>query len=234
MNNILDMHKFQAGSFLSIIADANLFVSYSQNGEDRIICGLLANIPPAERGIYVDVGCFHPRQFSNTFFLYYAGWRGVNIDANQASIDLFQRERPFDRNICCALGMEESECDFHLMHPPAASTILKTQIERCEAVGWNLVETRRLPMRTINGLLGETIEVNTQIDLLDIDLEGMDEDILLSLDFGKYRPRVIAAELHYAPLEIVDRPIYQFLLKFGYCLHSVCCGTFIFTDRTRT
>jgi hypothetical protein len=31
-------------------------------------------------GFFVDVGCFHPLFYSNTWKLYKKGWRGVNID----------------------------------------------------------------------------------------------------------------------------------------------------------
>ena len=40
-------------------------------------------------GFYVDVGCFHPKKHSNTYFLYKRGWRGVNIDMEEEKIDVW-------------------------------------------------------------------------------------------------------------------------------------------------
>jgi hypothetical protein len=38
--------------------------SYSQEGEDLILAGLIGDRP---RGFYVDIGAHHPHRFSNTF-----------------------------------------------------------------------------------------------------------------------------------------------------------------------
>ena len=40
-------------------------------------------------GFYVDVGCYHPLEGNNTYLLHKRNWRGINIDANSLSIDLF-------------------------------------------------------------------------------------------------------------------------------------------------
>lgn len=233
MNSIIDLQRFRADAFLALITDHTLGVTYSQNGEDRIICSLLKYIKSEERGIYVDVGCFHPRQFSNTFFLHYSGWRGVNIDANQASIDSFCRERPNDKSICCAVGMESGACDFYVMEPTAASTISKAQAMRFEEFGWKIVEIRQVPVRTLSSLLDEYVPENTPIDLLDVDLEGMDEFVLSSVDLNKYRPRIISAELSIPnAIDVVNTDTWRLLSSIGYRIHSICGGTFIFTDET--
>ncbi|MDH5790264.1 MAG: hypothetical protein OEZ27_06695, partial [Nitrospinota bacterium] len=53
-------------------------IFYSQFGEDIILKGfILRNI---NDGFYVDVGCYHPKKYSNTYKLYKRGWRGINID----------------------------------------------------------------------------------------------------------------------------------------------------------
>ncbi len=44
--------------------------SYSQNGEDTV---LLAVFDGRKTGCYVDVGSFHPRQYSNTRALHERG-----------------------------------------------------------------------------------------------------------------------------------------------------------------
>ena len=60
--------------------------SYSQCGEDLFIENFFKN---KNYGTYLDIGAFNPIKFSNTLLLYKKGWKGINIDLNQTSIDLF-------------------------------------------------------------------------------------------------------------------------------------------------
>ena len=75
--------------------------SYSSYGEDEIILKFFRN---KKNGFYVDVGCYHPLVGSNTYLLYKKDWKGVNIDVNQLSIDLFKRARKNDENINIAIS----------------------------------------------------------------------------------------------------------------------------------
>ena len=50
--------------------------SHSQFGEDRKIISLFQK---NKRGLYLDIGCFHPVRQSNTYLMYKFGWKGVNI-----------------------------------------------------------------------------------------------------------------------------------------------------------
>ena len=61
-------------------------LTYSQNQEDLFIDDYFKNL---KNGFYVDIGCYHPIRYNNTALLFNRGWKGVNIDMNQTSIDLF-------------------------------------------------------------------------------------------------------------------------------------------------
>ena len=63
---------------------------YSQTGEDAILAHLLFD---HDCGFYVDVGAFHPIQYSNTYYFYRRGWTGINIEPTPGQIDLFMREQ---------------------------------------------------------------------------------------------------------------------------------------------
>ena len=56
--------------------------SYSQEGEDIF----LRKIFNKKKGFYVDVGCYHPLDGSNTYLLYKKGWNGINLDISTLSI----------------------------------------------------------------------------------------------------------------------------------------------------
>jgi hypothetical protein len=71
--------------------DGYAIKSYSQEGEDMILQRIFENQPC---GFYVDVGAHHPKRFSNTYFFYKKGWRGINIEAMVGSRQLFNKMRP--------------------------------------------------------------------------------------------------------------------------------------------
>ena len=73
--------------------------TYSQNKEDLFIDHYFKNL---KNGFYVDIGCYHPIRYNNTALLFNRGWKGINIDMNQTSIDLFNIIRKKDINICAA------------------------------------------------------------------------------------------------------------------------------------
>jgi len=50
--------------------------TYSMYGEDLFIKEFFKK---KQIGFYVDVGCYHPIDGSNTYLLYKKGWKGVNI-----------------------------------------------------------------------------------------------------------------------------------------------------------
>ena len=45
-------------------------------------------------------------KYNNTYLLYKLGWRGINIDLNQTSIDMFNIVRKEDTNICTLISDE--------------------------------------------------------------------------------------------------------------------------------
>src|SRR6185369_33711 len=83
---------------------------YSQFGEDITLVRLL----PEPTGFYVDVGAHHPQRYSNTYLLHKRGWSGINIDPNPDTIELFNRARPNDINLCAGVAAEEKELQYHM------------------------------------------------------------------------------------------------------------------------
>ena len=75
---------------------------YSQFGEDVVLRVLVGDLK--KPGFYVDVGAYHPKHLSNTYYFYKKGWRGINIDPNPKSIKLFNLLRPSDINLNVAIA----------------------------------------------------------------------------------------------------------------------------------
>ena len=79
--------------------------NFSQNDEEVVLSEIFSNV---NNGFYIDVGCHHPRRFSNTALLYKNGWNGINIDASANNLKLFNLFRKRDKNVN-ALISEKSE-----------------------------------------------------------------------------------------------------------------------------
>lgn len=74
-------------------------ISYSGGGIDLIIEHYFRN---KKKGVYIDVGAYHPVMGSNTFKLFNKGWSGINIDLDFHTIDIFNNFRPKDDNVIAA------------------------------------------------------------------------------------------------------------------------------------
>ena len=100
-------------------------------GEDLVIIENFKNI---KNGIYVDAGCYHPLHLNNTFLLYKKGWRGINIDLSEYSIDLFNYLRPDDININNAVTNFDGEIKFYYQKKLSQLTSVKkdTAIRRMQ------------------------------------------------------------------------------------------------------
>lgn len=169
---------------------------------------------PDYKGIYVDVGAFHPFVYSNTSWMYEKGWHGINIDPSTESIRLFDVFRPDDKNICCAVGVEEGETDFYTYNGSARNTICNDgDMEKYESVK----EVRKVPVRKLETILKEC--GITKIDVLDVDAEGMDEKIIMDFDFSKYTPTCVLVELLDKGIEgHLKSPLHKKMINSGYIL----------------
>ena len=58
---------------------------------------------------------------------------------------------------------------------------------------------------------------NTPIDLMNVDVEGLDYAVLSSNDWSKYKPRVIVCEIENANIDkIIKSDIHHLLTSLGY------------------
>ena len=91
--------------------------SYAGGAQDLIINYFFKD---KKKGIYIDVGCYHPYNGNNTKLLYDRGWSGINIDLDFHSIDFFNFVRKRDENINVAISEKEGEKDLYFFHNRSA------------------------------------------------------------------------------------------------------------------
>lgn len=187
---------------------------YAQFGEDVVLLDWLHQ----RQGFFVDVGCYHPSKFSNTYALYRRGWRGVNIDMDEIKVRAFAMARPDDTNIHAAISDEPGEVDIHRFSKYGLGSMIVKDGE-APPESQTAIETVRLKTMTLDEILETTPYRDREIDLLTVDAEGHDLEVLRSLSFARYRPRLILVELHTDSIDaVLASPLHRFLTDKGYVL----------------
>jgi FkbM family methyltransferase len=209
-------------------------LSHSQFGEDMALRAIFGD--HRRNGTYVDIGAHHPVYYSNTYYFYRRGWRGLNVDAMPGSMDAFRALRPRDRNLeCCLAGAPGRTVTLYMFPQAALNTIDADRAHRLQSeAGERLVGTRRLATVTLAGLLDE-YWIGGEIDLLTIDVEGLDEEILRSNDWARHRPFVLVFERHGLSLDRLERDsLVSYLRDRGYRVEAKCGPSFILCHESFT
>ena len=205
--------------------------SYSQEGEDLILNRFLDN---KKNGFYVDVGAHHPYRFSNTYFFYKRGWRGINIDAMPGSMQAFSELRPNDTNLEIGVGLKQTISTFYIFNEPALNTFSKVEAKRRNGMkGYCLIDEKDVEVKPMNSILAEYISKKQTIDFMSIDVEGRDLEVLLSNDWEKYRPNFLLVEdLQERSIEdiVTVSNLYQFLKNIKYQFISKSYNTLFFKN----
>jgi FkbM family methyltransferase len=191
--------------------------SYSQCGED-ILVQYIFNLRGIPKPSYIDIGAFDPLVLSNTAILYKKGSKGINVEANPKLIDQFHRFRPNDINLNLGIGSEEGTLEFYIMKEKAHSTFSKVEAENLISNGHEIEEITKVKVSTLSKILEEYCG-NKFPDFLSIDVEGLDLDILKSIDFEITAPKVICVEAaDYSPIGAGERRVelLDFLVSKGY------------------
>ena len=86
---------------------------------------------------------------------------------------------------------------------------------------------------SLNKVLNKTKYKGRIIDFLNLDVESTEKDVLESLNFSIYKPKLICIEIHFNKLkDLKFNKIYKFLLKKGYILMWRKKYSFIFSIKS--
>ena len=207
--------------------DGYALKSYSQEGEDMILRRLFEK---QQTGVYVDVGAHHPKRFSNTYFFYKKGWKGINIDAMPDSMKSFERIRPRDINIEKPVSDKKQVLTYYAFNEPALNGFSKELSEQRNGMGNYFVKfTKDIETATLEEILDNNLPKNQEIDFLSIDVEGLDFMVLKSNNFEKYKPKIILIEILGCSLnEIENNEISKYLKEYDYSIYAKAVNTVIF------
>lgn len=151
---------------------------------------------PQRGGVFVEAGAHDGYTQSNTYYLErHRGWSGLLVEAIPALARKAVRRRPRSRVVNCALVPTDR----------AAATVTMRYDDLMSTVAANgrsatgrahtgerayLVE---VPARSLTAVL----DANglAQIDLMCLDLEGLELDVLRGLDLDRHAPRYLLVEM---------------------------------------
>jgi FkbM family methyltransferase len=202
---------------------------YSQEGEDLLLDRIFDN---QSSGTYLDIGAHHPIRFSNTYKLYKRGWKGINVDAMPGSMRLFNLLRPRDINLECPISDKKETLTYFRFPHYALNTLSKEVADKRIADGITLIEKIDLETETVEAILDKHLG-DKSLDLITIDVEGLDLQVLKSNNWSKYKPKVIVAECIDSDLQTVaSNEISSFLKDYGYILHSKLHNSVFYIDQT--
>jgi FkbM family methyltransferase len=193
-------------------------VSYSQQGEDIVVRGIFDLLHLAKPS-YIDIGAYHPIVNSNTYLLYLGGSRGVLVEPNPAFTPLLRSTRPGDRVLPIGIGIrEDGAADYYVIAGPGQdNTFSKTQAD--ELVRQHgpsaLQAVIKMPLRTLSHVLDEEFPTGGP-DFFSIDIEGMDLDVLKTLDWERHRPKVFCVETTAEGARGVDDGVTVLMKEHGY------------------
>ena len=169
-------------------------LSFSQCGEDMIVDFIFRALGIG-KATYLDVGAHRPKEFNNTYYFYLKGCRGANVEPDPSLYEELVRARPRDTNLRLGVaGTEEKGRPFFVMSTPTLNTFSESEAKRYEATGRHqIIRVEPIDVVTLNYLFRSHFDDKAP-DFLSVDVEGLDLEIISSIDLEKYRPLVICVE----------------------------------------
>lgn len=204
--------------------------SFAQSGED-----IVADVELGKRakGHYVEVGAFHPKLYSNTYLFYKRGWTGVCIEPRPGAKEEFLKVRPKDIFLSMGAGEKKDVLEYMEFDDPAANTFSSEQAKiNVEVAGRKLKQKINVAVMPLRDILASCGMDKVKIDLLSVDVEGMDWEVLNSNDWEKYRPEVVICEdLDFDFEKVQSSKTTKFLMSKGYRLVGKTPFSLIFRDK---
>jgi hypothetical protein len=170
--------------------------SYSLYGEDLLVLELFNY---ASNGAYVDVGAFHERWISNTHALSKAGWVGTVVDVEESKLISFKK-RPGCRTLIGAIvpqGFADRDITLYKFNRMSSEydTIDRETADDYATrykLSYSIVKVPAIP---IDKLLADAAStVQQPLRYLNIDVEGADEAIIVSIDPSSFGIEVLQFE----------------------------------------
>ena len=219
---------------------------YSLEGEDIVLGHIFAT---QNTGFYLDIGAFDPVTYSNTFLLYQRGWSGINIEPRPGTKLIFDQKRPRDVTLEMGVSSQKGDLTYYIFNDGAVNTFEEENVQFQINGGYKLIAKKKIPVDTLTNILDKYAK-DKIIDFMSLDVEGHELMILKTLDWERYRPKVICVEMFRLKQkknslfkydnrdlwleinEISESEVYKLLLEKRYKLFAktICSAIFVNVD----
>ena len=228
----------EQGAFAEVVANEQVIKkSTAQSGEDMISEYIARVLGKRLKDVtYLDLGANHAKLYSNTYYFYQKGVRGVLVEANPALIGelKFYRSGDVILNRCIASTSGET-VDFYVLNGDGLSTPDKEGAEAAIRENPALKIEQVVPVKTIT--VDEILD--TYFDktptIVNLDIEGEEMNILNSIDFSKHRPLIMIIETipyrKHLVVGLKNQEILSFMESKNYIEYAFTGINSIFLDK---
>jgi len=166
----------------------------SQYGQEKFL--LNSGYIPSEGGRFIDIGCNHPVECSNTYALEKMfGYTGLAIDPLTSFIEFWGAERPNSLFVNKFLSSRKKKIEFvevsgregweHMLS--GANSSVRTEGKDVER------EVRNIETLPLQDVLDES-GYESDVDVMFVDVEGHEAEVIDGVDWSRTAPRVIVIE----------------------------------------
>jgi FkbM family methyltransferase len=206
--------------FRSILNKLGIRINFSTDGEDIILDKWLGGI---SNGFYIDIGSHNPIHVSNTYGFYLNGWSGICIDPNPGLKLKYSLFRSLDLFINSAIVLKKksgSNLFYYYKNNTDLNTFSKKRVNiQRKLYGRYPTKKIKINILAIDDLI--KLIANKELHFLNIDIEGLEYEIIKSLLNKKISPWCLAIEELGQTCENISRSkIKKFMNKKGYFLAS--------------
>jgi FkbM family methyltransferase len=176
-------------------------LSFSADGEDIVATSWIraAGIGPNEVR-YLDIGAADPHRLSNTYLMALSGGSGVLIEPDPDQAKILRSARPKDLVLNVGIAFDDRRrARLWRLTSRVFNTFSREQAERIVEVSkadpsWRqqIVDSIEIELVPANVIIDEYFERGPHF--ISIDAEGVDFDILQSINFSTHQPVVICIE----------------------------------------
>ncbi|MFA4826821.1 MAG: FkbM family methyltransferase [Candidatus Shapirobacteria bacterium] len=168
-------------------------ISYAQNGEDIVLNRAFFQ---NSSGFFIDIGAADPVINSVTHLFHQRGWKGINIEPNPVFFQKLNNVRKDDINLNIGIGQKPKTSIFYNCLTVKEWSTFSHQLYLKHKSHGVKFKNIKVKIDTLENIL-DHLTLPKVIDFLKVDVEGLEEQVLKSNNWLKYRPKVIIIETNH-------------------------------------
>ncbi len=167
---------------------------FSEAGQDMLVKDNF--FKNQKSGFFIEIGAFDGIEGSNCYhFEKFMNWQGIAIEASPLQFEKLKKNRNC-KLMNVAVGYENKQVEFYEVSEGFTQMSginnqnFQNSLERIKKNSDSIINKINIECKTFENL----IPSDQNIDLISIDIEGNEFEVLKSIDFDKYKIKVIILE----------------------------------------